>query len=172
MALDLNDYPLLARATIPQQLRQLPQEQLPALSDELRSYLLHSVSQSSGHFASGLGTVELLVRQPQQGLDTVPAPLHQAHADGDTATFTIFVRDVQRGHALLDAALKGIGIIQLPDYYVSDHLARGDLIELLPEPKPHSNTVATLLKILVEKDFVQITNPNRNNLYSAKISKP
>ena len=61
MALDLNDYPLLARATIPQQLRQLPQEQLPALSDELRSYLLHSVSQSSGHFASGLGTVELTV---------------------------------------------------------------------------------------------------------------
>jgi BlaI family penicillinase repressor len=46
-----------------------------------------------------------------------------------------------------------------------------DIIELLPEPKPHSNTVATLLKILVEKDFVQITNPNRNNLYSAKVSK-
>jgi DNA-binding transcriptional LysR family regulator len=37
------------------------------------------------------------------------------------------------GHALLDAALKGIGIIQLPDYYVSDHLAQGELIELLPE---------------------------------------
>jgi len=46
-----------------------------------------------------------------------------------------------------------------------------DIIELLPEPKPHSNTVATLLKILVEKDFVQISNPNRNNLYSAKVSK-
>jgi predicted transcriptional regulator len=42
---------------------------------------------------------------------------------------------------------------------------------MLPEPKAHSNTIATLLKILVEKDFVQITNPNRNNLYSAKISK-
>jgi predicted transcriptional regulator len=46
-----------------------------------------------------------------------------------------------------------------------------DIIEILPEPKPHSNTVATLLKILVEKDFVQISNPNRNNLYSAKVSK-
>ena len=46
-----------------------------------------------------------------------------------------------------------------------------DIIELLPEPKPHSNTVATLLKILVEKDFVQISNPNRNNLYYAKFSK-
>ena len=46
-----------------------------------------------------------------------------------------------------------------------------DIIEILPEPKPHSNTVATLLKILVEKDFVQISNPNRNNFYSAKVSK-
>ncbi len=46
-----------------------------------------------------------------------------------------------------------------------------DIIEILPEPKPHSNTVATLLKILVEKDFVQISNPNRNNLYSTKVSK-
>lgn len=46
-----------------------------------------------------------------------------------------------------------------------------DILELLPEPKPHSNTVATLLKILVEKDFVQISNPNRNNLYSAKVTK-
>ncbi len=61
MALDLNDYPLLAKANLPEQLRQLSQEQLPALSDELRSYLLRSVSQSSGHFASGLGTVELTV---------------------------------------------------------------------------------------------------------------
>ena len=46
-----------------------------------------------------------------------------------------------------------------------------DIIELLPEPKAHSNTIATLLKILVEKDFVGIANPNRNNRYFAKISK-
>ncbi|CAM3856451.1 1-deoxy-D-xylulose-5-phosphate synthase [Rheinheimera salexigens] len=61
MALEINDYPLLAKANLPEQLRQLPQEQLPALSKELRRFLLHSVSQSSGHFASGLGTVELTV---------------------------------------------------------------------------------------------------------------
>ena len=61
MALDINDYPLLAQANLPAQLRQLAQDKLPALSDELRSYLLQSVSQSSGHFASGLGTVELTV---------------------------------------------------------------------------------------------------------------
>ncbi|CAM3875316.1 BlaI/MecI/CopY family transcriptional regulator [Aquirufa aurantiipilula] len=46
-----------------------------------------------------------------------------------------------------------------------------DIIENLPEPKPHSNTIATLLKILVEKDFVGISNPNRNNLYFAKVTK-
>ncbi|MGI5308842.1 1-deoxy-D-xylulose-5-phosphate synthase [Rheinheimera sp. WS51] len=61
MALEINDYPLLAKANLPEQLRQLPQEKLPALSQELRRFLLHSVSQSSGHFASGLGTVELTV---------------------------------------------------------------------------------------------------------------
>ena len=27
-----------------------------------------------------------------------------------------------------------------------------DIIESTPEPKPHSNTIATMLKILVEKD--------------------
>ncbi|MDX3772808.1 1-deoxy-D-xylulose-5-phosphate synthase [Chromatiaceae bacterium AAb-1] len=61
MALNISDYPLLARASLPEQLRQLPQDQLPRLSQELRDFLLQTVSQSSGHFASGLGTVELTV---------------------------------------------------------------------------------------------------------------
>lgn len=39
----------------------LPKDSLPKLCDELRRYLLDSVSRSSGHFASGLGTVELTV---------------------------------------------------------------------------------------------------------------
>ena len=29
-----------------------------------------------------------------------------------------------------------------------------DIIDVLPEPKPHSNTVATILKIRVDKKFV------------------
>ncbi len=61
MAPDILDYPFLAKANLPAELRQLPQEQLIRLSDELRDYLLKSVSQSSGHFASGLGTIELTV---------------------------------------------------------------------------------------------------------------
>ncbi|WP_250464866.1 LysR substrate-binding domain-containing protein [Microbulbifer litoralis] len=35
------------------------------------------------------------------------------------------------GRALVDAALKGIGIVQLPDYYVDEHLGSGRLISLL-----------------------------------------
>jgi 1-deoxy-D-xylulose-5-phosphate synthase len=61
MHIDMTDYPLLDKANLPEQLRLLPQEQLPQLSQELRQFLLKTVSQSSGHFASGLGTVELTV---------------------------------------------------------------------------------------------------------------
>ena len=61
MSLDIAKYPTLALAENPEELRSLPKESLPKLCDELRQYLLDSVSQSSGHFASGLGTVELTV---------------------------------------------------------------------------------------------------------------
>ncbi|GAA4892320.1 1-deoxy-D-xylulose-5-phosphate synthase [Ferrimonas pelagia] len=59
MSQALSDYPLLSQALMPDQLRQLPQEQLTPLADEVRQFLLQSVSRSSGHLASGLGTVEL-----------------------------------------------------------------------------------------------------------------
>ncbi|WP_088329964.1 1-deoxy-D-xylulose-5-phosphate synthase [Lacimicrobium sp. SS2-24] len=61
MTLDLAHYPTLSLADDPAQLRKLPQEKLRQFANELRQYLLASVSQSSGHFASGLGTVELTV---------------------------------------------------------------------------------------------------------------
>jgi len=61
MSLDISHYPLLAQANTPDELRQLPQERLTDLCDELRQYLLRSVSRSSGHLASGLGVVELTV---------------------------------------------------------------------------------------------------------------
>ena len=46
-----------------------------------------------------------------------------------------------------------------------------DILEDQPEPKPHSNTVATVLKILVEKGFVDIEVHGRNHLYSTLVSK-
>ncbi|QWA12429.1 1-deoxy-D-xylulose-5-phosphate synthase [Sodalis ligni] len=61
MSLDITKYPTLALAEIPAQLRLMPKESLLKLCDELRQFLLDSVSRSSGHFASGLGTVELTV---------------------------------------------------------------------------------------------------------------
>ncbi|MEC6906063.1 1-deoxy-D-xylulose-5-phosphate synthase [Photobacterium piscicola] len=61
MTLDISKYPHLALANTPDELRLLPAESLPQVCDELRTYLLKTVSQTSGHFASGLGTVELTV---------------------------------------------------------------------------------------------------------------
>ncbi|MEL4426574.1 1-deoxy-D-xylulose-5-phosphate synthase [Shewanella indica] len=61
MSLDITQFPVLAQANTPEELRQLPQSLLPQLADELREFLLKSVGMSSGHFASGLGTVELTV---------------------------------------------------------------------------------------------------------------
>lgn len=46
-----------------------------------------------------------------------------------------------------------------------------DVIESMPAPQPHSNTVATLLKILIDKGYVKAEASGRNNLYSALISK-
>ncbi|MEH8138069.1 1-deoxy-D-xylulose-5-phosphate synthase [Gallibacterium anatis] len=57
----MSSYPLLSQINSPDDLRLLPKEQLPELCEQLRQYLLESVSQSSGHLASGLGTVELTV---------------------------------------------------------------------------------------------------------------
>ena len=55
------NYPLLSQINSPDDLRLLPKDKLQPLCDELRSYLLESVSQTSGHLASGLGVVELTV---------------------------------------------------------------------------------------------------------------
>ncbi|HDL1205625.1 TPA: 1-deoxy-D-xylulose-5-phosphate synthase [Mannheimia haemolytica] len=54
-------YPLLSEINSPEDLRLLSKDQLQTVVDELRAYLLESVSQTSGHLASGLGVVELTV---------------------------------------------------------------------------------------------------------------
>lgn len=46
-----------------------------------------------------------------------------------------------------------------------------ELVDAMPLPKPHQNTVATLLKILVEKGFVQITVLGRQHQYAPLIAK-
>ncbi len=56
---DGDGLPLLNAIASPIDLRQLPAGQLPALAKELREFLINTVSQRGGHFAAGLGTVEL-----------------------------------------------------------------------------------------------------------------
>jgi 1-deoxy-D-xylulose-5-phosphate synthase len=52
-------YPLLSRIKSPHDLRALPEDELRAVATELREFLIETVSQMGGHFAAGLGTVEL-----------------------------------------------------------------------------------------------------------------
>ncbi len=59
--LDAERYPLLSKIDSPTDLRRLPDDKLRAVADEVRAYLIETVSGIGGHFAAGLGTVELTV---------------------------------------------------------------------------------------------------------------
>ena len=56
-----NKYPLLDKIENPSDLRELPEDSLNQVADELRQFLIESVSASGGHFAAGLGSVELSI---------------------------------------------------------------------------------------------------------------
>lgn len=53
--------PLLDTIDTPEDLRRLEADQLPALADELRAYLLYCVGKTGGHLGAGLGVVELTI---------------------------------------------------------------------------------------------------------------
>lgn len=57
----MNPSPLLDLIDSPQDLRRRDKKQLPRLAGELRAFLLESVGQTGGHFASNLGAVELTI---------------------------------------------------------------------------------------------------------------
>ena len=54
-------YPLLSKINSPADLRRLPVTELPAVCRELRSFLIDSLSDNPGHFASSMGAVEITV---------------------------------------------------------------------------------------------------------------
>ncbi len=58
---DLSRYPHLAKIQVPADLRTFADDDLPAIADELRDYLIEAVASSGGHFGAGLGVVELTV---------------------------------------------------------------------------------------------------------------
>lgn len=55
----LKKYPVLANIDSPEDLRQLDESELGVVCDEVRGFLIDTVAQIGGHFAAGLGTVEL-----------------------------------------------------------------------------------------------------------------
>ena len=57
----MSDHPLLDTIESPDVLRRLERRQLPQLADELRRFLIESVSKTGGHLSSNLGTVELSI---------------------------------------------------------------------------------------------------------------
>ncbi len=60
-AMGERQYPLLERIESPADLRGLGPAQLQQLADELREFLIQTVATRGGHFAAGLGTVELTI---------------------------------------------------------------------------------------------------------------
>ncbi|MDO6505893.1 LysR family transcriptional regulator [Colwellia sp. 4_MG-2023] len=64
------------------------------------------------------------------------------------------------GYSLVDAALKGLGIVQLPDYYVQQYLQNGQLISVLDNMReldegiwalyPHNRHLSPKIRLLVE----------------------
>ncbi|WP_458250641.1 1-deoxy-D-xylulose-5-phosphate synthase [Geobacter anodireducens] len=52
---------LLDTITCPADLKKIPRDQLPALAEEIRAFLLETVSRTGGHLASNLGVVELSI---------------------------------------------------------------------------------------------------------------
>ena len=59
--IDRTHYPLLARIDSPDDLKRVPESELPRVADELRAYLIESVASVGGHFGAGLGVVELTI---------------------------------------------------------------------------------------------------------------
>ena len=56
-----NNYPLLDKINSPLDLKKLDTGELELLADDVRAYILEVISQTGGHLAAGLGTVELSI---------------------------------------------------------------------------------------------------------------
>lgn len=73
------------------------------------------------------------------------------------------------GFALRDAALRGLGLVQLPDYYIKQDLASGDLAEVLCDYRderegiwalyPNSRHLSSKVKLLIEFLQNELTKP-------------
>ena len=57
----MKDYPILQQLNDPKDLVALPADQLPALAEEIRGYMVDCVSKNGGHLAASLGAVDLII---------------------------------------------------------------------------------------------------------------
>lgn len=57
----MDDFPFLSKIESPADLRALDRENLPAVADELREFLIQGVARCGGHFGASLGAIELTV---------------------------------------------------------------------------------------------------------------
>jgi DNA-binding transcriptional LysR family regulator len=72
------------------------------------------------------------------------------------------------GHALVDAAIKGIGIIQLPDYYLHPYIEEGQLVPLLEQNRspeegiwalyPHNRHLSPKVRMLLDYLSQELTS--------------
>ena len=56
-----DNFPILSQIESPSDLRSLDEEQLPKLAEELRAFIIESLSKTGGHLASGLGSIEITI---------------------------------------------------------------------------------------------------------------
>ena len=73
------------------------------------------------------------------------------------------------GYSLVDAAIKGLGIVQLPDYYVQKHLESGELVSLLDnfrEPEEgiwavytHNRHLSPKIRLLLDYLAAHLSKP-------------
>jgi 1-deoxy-D-xylulose-5-phosphate synthase len=61
MSSEAQNFPLLAKVNSPADLKKLGRHQLGQLADELRAFIIQTISKTGGHLASSLGVVELTV---------------------------------------------------------------------------------------------------------------
>lgn len=85
------------------------------------------------------------------------------------------------GWALLDAALKGMGLVQLPDYYVQPALAAGSLVSVLAEFRepddgiwalyPHNRQLSPKVRLLLDFLSDALTDTLTETLTDTKASR-
>lgn len=83
----------------------------------------------------------IVFRQPTSGRNR---PWHLRQNDRTVELHPASTVRVNDGEGLIVAARLGLGLVQLPDYFIDDDLARGDLVELLPASRPEPTPISAV----------------------------